>query len=708
MTPITLQLTWMYQFQFSGYIMAKEKGFYKDLNLDVTLNEYDSNKAPIYEVRDGNAQFGISRSDLIIHRLNGMANYLQLFALCQASPLQLDTVKKSGIKKLSDLKGKKFLYFDTPELFASVYGMLETNNISPEDYQWVKAKDYSLKEITDGTADIVAGYSTVTPNILKKQGFESISFHPKDHGFDFYGDILFTTDEYAQQNPTIVKNFYNASLKGWEYAFANISETIDVIKAKYDTQKLERDLLEYEANAFKELAFFPGVPFGDINPVKLEKIANTFKLLGKTESTQTNFDSFVYKSKGKNAYLTQEERTFIKKHPVVKIGVDKDLSPISFINNRGLHRGISHDVLEFISQTVGLRFVYVQENQLLENLEQKTLDLIISTQKVNHKNLISTAPFFTLYQENFVKDITKQDSGVKQMKTQSTSISFTLHKENKILNTILSKTLAQLTVEQKEAIHNKWVPKVLKENFDWMIVWQILTVFALIIITLLYKNIQQKKSEKKRLSQQVEEKTHDLQIALDDKALLLKELNHRVKNNMQMIISLIRLQEDRVEDEKLKSILLTIQNRINAMSHLHELLYTQDNITHVHADDYFELLINDLKNGFDSNIEIECDIQVDLDIEKAIYVGIILNELVTNAMKYAFKEDKGLIFIRLTKEDELYKLKVKDNGIGFKQSSKQNSLGMILIKRLVQKQLRGDVTFDSDNGVEVNVSWGKR
>lgn len=87
----------MYQFQFAGYIMAKEKGFYSQKGLDVTLKEYKANNAPIYEVRDGKAQFGISRSDLIIHRLNGMANYLQLFALCQASPLELNTIEKRGI-----------------------------------------------------------------------------------------------------------------------------------------------------------------------------------------------------------------------------------------------------------------------------------------------------------------------------------------------------------------------------------------------------------------------------------------------------------------------------------------------------------------------------------------------------------------------------------------------------------------------------------
>ena len=705
LTPISLQLTWMYQFQFAGYIMAKEKGFYSQKGLDVTLKEYKANNAPIYEVRDGKAQFGISRSDLIIHRLNGMANYLQLFALCQASPLELNTIEKRGIKELSDLKGKKILYFDTPELFASVYGMLETNGIKSDDYTWVKAKGYDLEEIMDGRADIVAGYSTITPNIFKNKGFNPVSFHPKDYGFDFYGDILFTTDEYAKENPLIVKNFYEASLKGWEYAFTNVDETIDVIKEKYNTQNLKRELLEYEADAFKELAFFPGIPFGDINPVKLEKIANTFKLLGKTESTKTDFTDFIYTSKDKNSYLTKKEKAYIKDNPVIKVGVKKDLVPVDFINKLGLHSGVANDILKFVSQNTGLRFIYIQDTESIQKLEKKELDLIITTQELNNKNFLSTKTIFNLKEEKFIKDITQDDNSIKQIKTQNTPISFTLHKDNQVLKSILLKTIEKLTVEQRKAIHNKWVPKVIKESFDWTIIWQILTLAALIIILLLYKNIQRKKSEKIRLSKQVDEKTKDLQIALEDKALLLKELNHRVKNNMQMIISLLRLQEDNIKDEKLKSILLTIQNRINAMSHFHELLYTQNNTTHIHADDYIELLISDLKSGFESNIDIEYDIKVDLDISQAIYVGIILNELITNAIKYAYDDDSGLIFIELKREKNIYYLRVKDNGKGFPKESSKNSLGMTLIKLLVQKQLKGSVVFNSDNGVEVNIQW---
>jgi two-component sensor histidine kinase len=215
----------------------------------------------------------------------------------------------------------------------------------------------------------------------------------------------------------------------------------------------------------------------------------------------------------------------------------------------------------------------------------------------------------------------------------------------------------------------------------------------------------QQQNEKERLEIKVDEKTNDLKVALEEKGLLLKELNHRVKNNMQTIVSLIRLQSDQIEDAKYVDILKTIQNRINAMSHLHEMLYQRDNINHINASEYFLMLIDELQDSFDREIEVKLDISVELKIEQAIYCGIIFNELVTNSFKYAFPEKEGYITVKLhTKGNKIY-LIVSDNGIGYDQSIKSNSLGLLLINTLVQKQFKGDITIESTDGVKVEISW---
>jgi len=221
--------------------------------------------------------------------------------------------------------------------------------------------------------------------------------------------------------------------------------------------------------------------------------------------------------------------------------------------------------------------------------------------------------------------------------------------------------------------------------------------------------IQQQKDEQKKLQTLVHQKTIHLEDALNDRELLLKELNHRVKNNMQTIVSLIRLQSDDVEDKELKNILQTIQNRINAMSHLHQLLYSEqhDNVMFVNANEYFSLLIEELKSSFEeSNVLIKYNIQSNLKTEEAVYCGLIINELVTNSFKHAFeKNTQGKIYISLKKENNNYLLNYKDNGKCFDKNIKKNTLGLLLIDILVTSQLKGTISTDCIKGLDVNIQW---
>lgn len=216
----------------------------------------------------------------------------------------------------------------------------------------------------------------------------------------------------------------------------------------------------------------------------------------------------------------------------------------------------------------------------------------------------------------------------------------------------------------------------------------------------------QQQNEKSRLFYQVEEKTYNLKVALDEKELLLKELNHRVKNNLQIIISLIRLQSDEIADERLKDVLATIQNRINSMCHLHELLYKKNSILYINIYDYFDLLLEDIQESYSKNtVTITMDIQTELKIDQAIYCGMILNELVTNSFKYAFLYNQGNIHIKLNKKQNTYYLSICDNGVGYTNNYLNQSFGLILVNTLVKEQLKGTINTYSHNGVKVKIAW---
>ncbi|MDN5085497.1 7TM diverse intracellular signaling domain-containing protein [Aliarcobacter butzleri] len=221
------------------------------------------------------------------------------------------------------------------------------------------------------------------------------------------------------------------------------------------------------------------------------------------------------------------------------------------------------------------------------------------------------------------------------------------------------------------------------------------------------KLIVQQENETKRLSKEVDLRTKDLKVALGEKEVLLKELNHRVKNNMQTIVSLIRLQSDEIEDEKLKDILLTTQNRIAAMGHLHELLYNQENINFIDVYEYFETLVDEVKSSYDESINIHLDIKTKLKMEQAIYCGLMINELITNSFKYAFLNKKGNIYITLEKSNNTLKLCVKDDGIGFDKDNTTFSLGLTLVNTLALNQLKGEMDIESKNGTSITISWNE-
>ena len=218
--------------------------------------------------------------------------------------------------------------------------------------------------------------------------------------------------------------------------------------------------------------------------------------------------------------------------------------------------------------------------------------------------------------------------------------------------------------------------------------------------------ITEQKENEARLNKIVSNKTNNLIIALEEKEILLKELNHRVKNNMQTIISLIRLQNDEINDSKINILLTTIQNRISAMSHLHELLYQKDTITFVDANEYFEKIISEIKQSFEHDIDVVYDINRNLSSESAIYCGLILNELLTNSFKHAFDENKsGIVNISFFGKNKEYKLIYSDNGKGYNPNIKKSSLGLTLIETLAKKQLKAEMNISTNEGVKVKLRW---
>ena len=199
----------------------------------------------------------------------------------------------------------------------------------------------------------------------------------------------------------------------------------------------------------------------------------------------------------------------------------------------------------------------------------------------------------------------------------------------------------------------------------------------------------------------------ELEANLKEKEILIKEIHHRVKNNLQIISSLLNLQNNYVTDPVTDAVLTECQNRVKAISYVHESLYTNEDFTNLKIGNYVEGLVNNLRYSFSSTVK-KVNITYDIDdsfinLDYAISLGLIINELVTNSFKYAFKDNSidNEIHIKIYQTNDILKMVYKDNGIGFDKNidlNNLNSLGLELI-HILTEQLQGNLTVEDSSGV---------
>ncbi|MGB7394741.1 MAG: sensor histidine kinase [Pricia sp.] len=207
----------------------------------------------------------------------------------------------------------------------------------------------------------------------------------------------------------------------------------------------------------------------------------------------------------------------------------------------------------------------------------------------------------------------------------------------------------------------------------------------------------------------------ELEKRVEEKQMLLREVHHRVKNNLQTVSSLLSLQGKNADSEKIRPLIESSKNRVNSMAMIHEMLYMTNDISRIELRPYVEELTENLMQSSDSkNKWVDLDIQippVQLGIDTVIPLGLLINEAVTNSLKYGFSEGKeGRIDISLTKGEaqNYYVLEIGDNGIGFSEDldfRSTNSLGLKLIHNL-GRQLRGSVKrIESARGTRYRISF---
>jgi two-component sensor histidine kinase/sensor domain CHASE-containing protein len=267
-----------------------------------------------------------------------------------------------------------------------------------------------------------------------------------------------------------------------------------------------------------------------------------------------------------------------------------------------------------------------------------------------------------------------------------------------------------------------WHKAVSKKLLEFQAVGLIVSVLIAIIIYLLIsryslldeKNEYLKQSYQNLKNEVIERKKAEEKVkaSLLEKETMLKEIHHRVKNNLQVISSLLNMQSSYLQDENAREALQESMARVRTMAMIHTQLYQSQDLTRVDCGLFIRDLIGNISQAYGRAeppvaISVDAD-EIQLDIDTSIPCGLILNELVTNALKYAFPEGRaGKINIRMRSEDNHVALTVQDNGIGFPESidsTKVKSLGLELVNILVG-QMNGKIDMQADGGTMWNITF---
>jgi polar amino acid transport system substrate-binding protein len=378
---ISVKLQWADQFQFAGYYIAKEKGFYRDVGLDVTIHKFDPKKLAIDEVMSGRSTYGIGRSSLLIDRMAGK-DVVVLAAIFQTSPFILLSQKSSDIQTPRDLIGKRIMMTEDFQDTISIRAMLNSQDIRMGELKFLE-HSFNPMDIANGKTDVMACYISNEPFILKEKGIETNAINPEAYGFDFYSDILFTSESEVRNHPKRVRAFVDATLKGWEYAFAHIPETAHLIRKHYNMQNKSLESLIYEGEVLKSLAYRGDKPLGSISVDKFRRISDIYRVMG-IHQNEKRLEGFIYDdAEHQTISLSVNERSFLHTN---KIRYTSTLSwpPFNFHSehNHLQLQGIAADFWKLIVDRTGMETTFVPSSTwagVLEAIKTKTADVTLGT-----------------------------------------------------------------------------------------------------------------------------------------------------------------------------------------------------------------------------------------------------------------------------------------------------------------------------------------
>lgn len=425
---ITLQLKWKHDFQFAGYYAAKQQGFYRDEGLDISFTQAAPGIQPIDQISRGLAQYAVGDIGILASYANGL-DIRALAAIYQHNPLVFISQQSSGIISPYEMAGKRLMFDNKGGDNSVLIAMLAEAGLSHRSYTVIE-RSYSTHELEVGQVDVISAYITDQPFTLQQKNIAINIIKPENYGIDFYGDILFTSAQEIRTHPQRAERMKRASIKGWQYAMDHPEEIAQLIHQQYNPE-LSIEHLRFEAQETAKLMLVDIIPIGQIEISRLRRIADIyFNIHQSKKLDDKQLKKFIFSPSKLN--LTKQEQTWLKNHPVIRLGIDRHLPPYEWLDKDNNYQGISSDFLHIIEQRLGIHFkISSYKNtwhDLLEEVQADKLDMLSCLARTNdHQKHLS---FSAGYINSPAVIVAEQSQRYISSLDQLAGLSIAIHKDH--------------------------------------------------------------------------------------------------------------------------------------------------------------------------------------------------------------------------------------------------------------------------------------
>ena len=365
---VTLALEWKYQFQFAGYIAAKEKGFYSDAGFDVELLEYNG-KDTVDMVLDKEAQFATSKSRVILDKMQGKEIVL-IASFFKKSALVF--VAQDGIRYPQQFINKKIMGTQGELTSSNLAILLNKFQILNNDFKFVP-HTFNSELFINKEIDVMSAFISNELYHLDKVNYKYNVIDPANYGIYTYNENLITSLEYARKHPNKVRAFKKATIKGWKYALSHQEELIDIIYDKYSKQK-SKEALSFEAQRTKQLIMPEVFELGYVDEAVIKNIADTFVQM-RLNNKYYNLDNFIFDKeysthiqRSKILKLSDTEKKYLQEKESIKMCIDPHWMPFEGLED-GRYVGMGADYFQKIENILDKKIEVVKTSSWQESVE---------------------------------------------------------------------------------------------------------------------------------------------------------------------------------------------------------------------------------------------------------------------------------------------------------------------------------------------------